>query len=55
MKLQEMIRKDLVVAMKNKDEVRKDALRVILGELGRQDKKELSDDDVIRVSWAAQQ
>jgi uncharacterized protein len=49
MKLQEKIKKDLVIAIKDRDGVRKDTLRVILGELGRQEKKELTDDDVIRV------
>lgn len=49
MNLQEQLKTDLVAAIKNKDAVRKDTLRVILGELGRQDKKDLADDDVIRV------
>ena len=49
MKLQEKIRKDLSEAMKAKDEEKKSALRVILGEMSRMESKELSDDDVIRV------
>jgi hypothetical protein len=49
MSLQEQIKKDLVVAMKAKDEEIKNALRVIMGEFGRQDKKELSDEEVIRI------
>jgi len=49
MTLQEKIKKDLVPAMKNKDAVRKDTLRVILGEFGRAETKELSDKEVIRI------
>ncbi|MFO7559574.1 MAG: GatB/YqeY domain-containing protein [Desulfobacterales bacterium] len=49
MRLQEQIKKDLISAMKEKDEERKSAIRVIMGEFGRLDKKELADDDVIRV------
>ncbi len=49
MSLQEQIKKDLAVAMKAKDEEIKNALRVIMGEFGRQDKKELSDEEVIRI------
>ena len=49
MTLQERIKKDLTSAIKEKDEEKKSTLRVILGEFGRLDTKELSDDDVIRV------
>ena len=49
MTLQERIKKDLTPAIKEKDEVKKSAIRVILGEFGRLDKKELPDDDVIRI------
>jgi uncharacterized protein YqeY len=49
MRLQEQIKKDLVAAMKEKDEEKKSAIRVIMGEFGRLDKKELADEDVIRV------
>ena len=49
MTLQEKIKKDLVPAMKNKDAVRKDTLRVILGEFGRAETKELPDKEVIRI------
>lgn len=49
MTLQEKIKKDLVPAMKDKDAVRKDTLRVILGEFGRAETKELSDKEVIRI------
>jgi uncharacterized protein len=49
MSLQEQIKKDLAAAMKAKDDATKDALRVIMGELGRQASKEISDDDVIKI------
>ena len=49
MTLQAQIKKDLTSAIKAKDEEKKSTLRVIIGELGRQDKKELSDDEVIRI------
>jgi uncharacterized protein YqeY len=47
--LQEKIKNDLTQAMKDKDTVRKDALRVILGEFGRAESKELSDDQVVKI------
>jgi uncharacterized protein YqeY len=43
------IKKDLAAAMKAKDDAKKNAIRVIVGEFGRQDKKELSDDEVLKV------
>ncbi len=49
MKIQEQIKKGLTSAIKAKDDVKKDTLRVVIGELGRSDKKELSDDEVIKV------
>jgi uncharacterized protein len=49
MTLQEQIKKDLVQAIKGKDDDRKNTLRVILGEFGRLEKKELSDDEAIKV------
>jgi hypothetical protein len=49
MSLQEEIKKDLAAAMKAKDEETKNTLRVIMGEFGRQEKKELSDEEVIRI------
>lgn len=49
MNLQSQIKKDLSVAIKAKDERKKDALRVILGEFGRLDKKELSDDEIVKI------
>ena len=49
MKLQEQIKKGLTSAIKAKDVVKKDTLRVVIGEFGRSAKKELSDDEVIKV------
>ncbi|MGD8366057.1 MAG: GatB/YqeY domain-containing protein [Desulfobacterales bacterium] len=49
MTLRERIKGDLTRAMKEKDDMRKEALRVILGEFGRQEQKDLSDDDVVKI------
>lgn len=48
MTIQEKIKQDLAVAIKAQDGETKDALRVAMGEFGRSDKKELSDDDVVK-------
>jgi len=49
MNLQKQIKSDLTTAIKAKDEEKKDTLRVALGEFGRLDKKELSDDEVVKI------
>jgi uncharacterized protein len=49
MTIQAQIKADLVSAMKNKDEERKNAIRVVLGEFSRNDKKELNDEEAIRI------
>ena len=49
MTLQETLKKDLTTAMKAKDEAKKGAIRIIIGEFGRIDKKELTDDEVISI------
>jgi uncharacterized protein YqeY len=49
MSLQERIKKDLAAAMKAKDDEKKNVLRVIMGEFGRQAQKNLSDDDVVKI------
>jgi len=49
MNLQTQIKSDLTAAMKAKDEEKKDTLRVILGEFGRLDKKDLSNDEVVKI------
>ena len=49
MNLQNQMKKDLPAAIKARDEEKKDTLRVILGEFGRLDKKELSDEEVVKI------
>ncbi len=49
MSLQEKIKSDLALAMKTRDSVKKDAIRVILGEFGRLEQKELTDDQIIGI------
>ena len=49
MNLKNQIKRDLTAAIKAKDEEKKDTLRVILGEFGRLDKKELSDDEAVKI------
>ena len=49
MGLQQRIKADLVAAMKAKDDDRKNTLRVIMGEFGRQAHKEIEDAEVIKI------
>lgn len=49
MTLQEKIKADLKTAMKARDDERKEALRVVIGEFGRLPDKELTDNDVLQV------
>ncbi len=49
MSLQEQIKKDLVAAMKAKDEDKKNILRVIMGEFSRQAQKDINDDEVMKI------
>ena len=49
MSIQATIKKDLAAAIKARDAHRKDALRVIMGEFARQNKKVLSDDEVVGI------
>ncbi|MFO7837938.1 MAG: GatB/YqeY domain-containing protein [Desulfosalsimonadaceae bacterium] len=49
MRLQEKIRADLREAMKAKDEEKKNALRVLIGEFGRSEAKELEDAEVVKI------
>jgi uncharacterized protein YqeY len=49
MSIQAKLKEDLTAAIKTRDEARKDALRVVLGEFGRQETKQLGDEDVIRI------
>ncbi|NNF98670.1 MAG: GatB/YqeY domain-containing protein [Desulfobacteraceae bacterium] len=49
MTLQEQIKADLKTAMKQRDDSRKDALRIIMGEWSRSEKKEFTDDEVFSI------
>jgi uncharacterized protein YqeY len=49
MTLQNRIKDDLKTAMKDRNEDKKEALRVIMGEMARLDKKAFSDDEVIKI------
>ncbi len=49
MKLQERLKGELKVAMKAKDSDRTWAIRVLIGEFGRQVEKELSDEQVVAI------
>lgn len=49
MTLQDKLKNDLKSAMKARDEAKKDAIRVVMGEMARSDKKQLPDDEVIRI------
>jgi len=49
MTLQERLKADLKTAMKAKDDTKKDALRVVMGEMARSDKKEFSDEEIVRI------
>ncbi|MDJ0781985.1 MAG: GatB/YqeY domain-containing protein [Desulfosarcinaceae bacterium] len=49
MSLQQQLKTDLMIAMKLKDDERKNALRIIMGELGRQEAKQIEDEVVIGV------
>ena len=49
MNIQKQIKQDLSAAIKAKDSQRKDTLRVIMGEFGRRDKKELSNDEAVKI------
>lgn len=49
MRIQEQIKQDLKQAMKEKDDEKKNTLRIVIGEFGRAEAKELSDDEVVKV------
>lgn len=49
MTLQEQLRQELKAAMKEKNSPKKDAIRMIMGEWGRLDQKEVSDEDVLKI------
>ncbi len=49
MTLQEQIKKDLMAAMKAKNDAQKSSLRIVMGEFGRMHSKTLTDDEVISI------
>jgi uncharacterized protein YqeY len=49
MTLQEQIKKDMMQAMKDKDDEKKGTLRVVMGEFARAATKSLSDDEVMKI------
>ena len=49
MTLQNKIKDDLKTAMKDRDEPQKEALRVVMGEMARLDKKQFADEEVIKI------
>ncbi len=49
MRIQEQIKQDLKQAMKEKDDEKKNTLRIVMGEFGRAEAKELSDDEVVKI------
>ena len=49
MTLQDKLKADLKSAMKARDETNKDAIRVVMGEMARSDKKQLPDDEIIKI------
>jgi uncharacterized protein YqeY len=49
MTLQHKIKADLKSAMKDRNTDKKEALRVIMGEMARLDKKDFSDEEVIKI------
>ena len=49
MTLQVKLKEDLKVAMKDRDEIKKEALRVVMGEMARLDKKQFPDEEVVKI------
>jgi len=49
MTLQDKLKDDLKSAMKARDESQKNAIRVVMGEMARSDKKQLPDDEIIKI------
>ncbi|MBC2713478.1 MAG: GatB/YqeY domain-containing protein [Desulfosarcina sp.] len=49
MALQDKLKDDLKSAMKARDETKKGTLRVVMGEMARSDKKQLTDDEIIKI------
>ena len=49
MMLQDRLKDDLKTAMKTRDQVKKDAIRVVMGEMARLDQKVFKDDQIIKI------
>ena len=49
MTLQDKLKEDLKSAIKSKDTARKDAIRVVMGEMARLDQKEFQDEEIVRI------
>ncbi len=49
MTLQDKLKADLKTAMKARDGAKKDAIRVVMGEMARLDKKQFPDDEIIKI------
>ncbi len=49
MTLQDKLKNDLKSAIKARDDAKKDAIRVVMGEMARADKKQLQDDEIIKI------
>lgn len=49
MTLQDKLKEDLKSAIKSKDTARKDAIRVVMGEMARMDQKEFQDEEIVRI------
>jgi uncharacterized protein YqeY len=49
MPLQDRLKSDLKIAIKAKDDTNKQALRVVMGEMARMDKKTFNDEEIIQI------
>ncbi|MFP3983975.1 MAG: GatB/YqeY domain-containing protein [Desulfurivibrionaceae bacterium] len=49
MRIQEKIKLDLKQAMKERDEEKRNALRIVIGEFGRSEAKDLDDGEVVKI------
>ena len=49
MTLQDRLKDDLKLAMKARDDARKDAIRVVMGEMARSNNKQIPDGEIIKI------
>ncbi len=49
MRLRDRLKDDLKAAMKAREDDKKDAIRVVMGEMARLDKKQLPDDQIVKI------